>query len=119
MKGGGLNATLTELSAALAAKKVSAMELTRAHLQRIHSHRELNAFITVDEEMSIDAAKRADERRAKGEAGPLTGIPIAHKDIFCTRELRTTCASRMLENTPARTRACREQFGRAGRRAAR
>ena len=110
-----LNATVTEISAALAAKKVSAVELTRAHLKRINTHRELNAFITIDEEMSINAAKRADERRANGEAGPLTGIPIAHKDIFCTRELRTTCASRMLENyTSPYDAHVVEQFGRAG-----
>ena len=93
-----LHATVTELSGALAAKKVSSLELTRAYLQRIAKHSELNAFITVDEAKSLEAARRADERRAKGEAGPFTGIPIAHKDIFCTRELRTTCGSRMLEN---------------------
>jgi len=93
-----LHATVTELSGALAAKKLSSLELTRAYLERIAKHSELNAFITVDEAKSLEAARRADERRAKGEAGPFTGIPIAHKDIFCTRELRTTCGSRMLEN---------------------
>jgi aspartyl-tRNA(Asn)/glutamyl-tRNA(Gln) amidotransferase subunit A len=93
-----LNATVTELSAALAAKKVSSRELTHLYLARIKAHRDLNAFITVDESLSLEAARRADERRAKGDAGPLTGIPIAHKDILCTRALRTTCGSRMLEN---------------------
>jgi aspartyl-tRNA(Asn)/glutamyl-tRNA(Gln) amidotransferase subunit A len=93
-----LNATVTELSAALAAKKISSVELTERYLARIRQHRALNAFITVDESLSLESAKRADERRAKGEAGPLVGIPIAHKDILCTRELRTTCGSRMLEN---------------------
>ena len=93
-----LNATVTELSAALAAKKLSSVELTRACLDRIARHQDLNAFISVDEAGSLEAAGRADARRARGEGSPLTGIPIAHKDILCTRELRTTCGSRMLED---------------------
>ena len=92
-----LNRTLTELSADLAARKISARELTGLCLARIRAQRDLNAFISVDEAASLEAAGRADERRARGEAGPLTGIPIAHKDILCTRRLRTTCGSRMLE----------------------
>src|SRR4029077_8495656 len=88
----------TEFSAALAARKISSVELARLCLERIRAHRDLNAFITLDESGSLEAARRADERRAKGEAGPLLGIPIAHKDILCTRALRTTCGSRMLEN---------------------
>jgi aspartyl-tRNA(Asn)/glutamyl-tRNA(Gln) amidotransferase subunit A len=92
-----LESTVSELSGALAARKISAVELTRACLARIERlARELNCFITVGEEQAMAAAKRADERRARGEAGPLTGIPIAHKDILCTRGLRTTCGSRML-----------------------
>jgi len=92
-----LNATLTELSAALEAKRVSAVELTRLHLDRIAKlNGELNAFITVDEARALSDAKRADQKRQKGDSGPLAGIPIAHKDIFCTRGLRTTCGSRML-----------------------
>jgi aspartyl-tRNA(Asn)/glutamyl-tRNA(Gln) amidotransferase subunit A len=111
-----LNAPLTELSAALVAKRVSSVELTRTFLERIRRlNGELNAFITVDEAHSLASAKRADERRAKGEAGPLTGIPVAHKDIFCTRELRTTCGSRMLENYKSPYDAhVVEQFERAG-----
>jgi aspartyl-tRNA(Asn)/glutamyl-tRNA(Gln) amidotransferase subunit A len=93
-----LNLTVTELSAALAARKISSVELARLCLERIRAHRDLNAFITVDESGSLAAARLADERRAKGEGGPLLGIPIAHKDILCTRALRTTCGSRMLEN---------------------
>jgi len=93
-----LDAGLAELQEALAAKRVSALELTRLFLARIAALNEgLNAFLHVDEEISLAHARRADERRARGEAGPLTGIPVAHKDIFCTRELRTTCGSRMLE----------------------
>jgi aspartyl-tRNA(Asn)/glutamyl-tRNA(Gln) amidotransferase subunit A len=91
-----LNATLAELSAALAAKRVSAVELARACLERVGKFRDLNAFITVDEERALADARRADERLARGEGAALTGIPLAHKDILCTRGLRTTCGSRML-----------------------
>jgi aspartyl-tRNA(Asn)/glutamyl-tRNA(Gln) amidotransferase subunit A len=95
-----LNSTVTELSAALAARKISSVEVTRTCLERIaRLNPELNAFISTDEERetSLAAARRADEERARGNAGPLTGIPIAHKDILCTRDFRTTCGSRMLE----------------------
>src|SRR3954467_10880509 len=94
-----LNSMLPELSAALAAKKISSAELTRQCLERVRSlDPELNAFITVDEEQALSAARRADDQLRKGEGGPLTGIPVALKDIYCTRGLRTTCGSRMLEN---------------------
>jgi len=94
-----LNATLTELGAALAARHVSSVELTELFLGRIRAlNGALNAFITVDETRSLGEARRADERRAAGRAGPLAGIPVAHKDIFCTQGMLTTCGSRMLEN---------------------
>jgi len=94
-----LNATLAELGSALAAGKISSHELTRLFLGRIAGLNEkLNAFITVDEERALTDARAADERRAKGEAGPLLGIPLAHKDIFCTKGMLTTCGSRMLSN---------------------
>ena len=94
-----LNATLGEFGSQLAAKKISSVELTRACLERIERHgRELNAFISVDGTFALERAKEADARRARGEAHALTGIPIAHKDILCTRTLRTTCGSRMLEH---------------------
>src|SRR6185503_18974235 len=93
-----LNSTLAELSGALAARRVSSAELTRLCLERVRAHRELNAFITVDEDQALSAARRADERLGKGEGAPLTGIPVAFKDIYCTKRLRTTCGSRMLEN---------------------
>jgi aspartyl-tRNA(Asn)/glutamyl-tRNA(Gln) amidotransferase subunit A len=93
-----IGATITELSAALLEGKVSSEELTRAYLERIEKLRELNAFISVDADYSLGQARRADAARARGEAGPLTGIPIAHKDVLCTRALRTTCGSRMLEH---------------------
>ncbi|VAW87143.1 Aspartyl-tRNA(Asn) amidotransferase subunit A @ Glutamyl-tRNA(Gln) amidotransferase subunit A [hydrothermal vent metagenome] len=91
--------TLAEISAALHAKKVSSEELTRDYLNRISSlNGDINAYITVTKERAMADAQRADVLLAKGEAGPLTGIPIAHKDIFCTRGVRTSCASRMLDN---------------------
>src|SRR5436305_15059601 len=81
-----LIATLGELGAALAAKKISSVELTRACLERIERHGDaLNAFISVDGAQALERAKEADSRRARGEAHALTGIPIAHKDILCTR----------------------------------
>ncbi|HTQ76691.1 MAG TPA: Asp-tRNA(Asn)/Glu-tRNA(Gln) amidotransferase subunit GatA [Burkholderiales bacterium] len=96
-----LNASLKELSGALAAKRISAVELTGLCLDRVRAlNGRLNAFITVDEERALQDARAADARRAGGvgarAAGPLAGIPVAHKDIFCTRGLRTTCGSRML-----------------------
>jgi aspartyl-tRNA(Asn)/glutamyl-tRNA(Gln) amidotransferase subunit A len=92
-----LNATLSGLSAALAEKRISSVELARLFLDRIERlNAELNAFITVDAARTLEQARRADARRAAGKAGPLNGIPLAHKDIFCTKELRTTCGSRML-----------------------
>ena len=111
-----IDSSLVELQAALAAKRVSSVELTRLHLERIRRlNGTLNAFITVDEETSLAQAHRADEQRARGEAGPLAGIPVAHKDIFCTRDLRTTCGSRMLEQYASPYDAhVIDQFGRAG-----
>jgi aspartyl-tRNA(Asn)/glutamyl-tRNA(Gln) amidotransferase subunit A len=93
-----LDLSVTELSAALAAKKVSSAELTRAFLGRIGKLKDLNAFITVDEAGALERAAQADARRAGGAGGPLTGVPFAYKDLYCTQGLRTTCGSRMLEN---------------------
>ncbi len=95
------NASLKELSAALAAKKISSVELTRALLERIGRFRQLNAFITVDADKSLAQAAQADARIGRGEATALTGIPIAHKDIFCAKGWLTTCASKMLSNFTA------------------
>jgi aspartyl-tRNA(Asn)/glutamyl-tRNA(Gln) amidotransferase subunit A len=92
-------ATLTELRAALAAKKISSVELSRLFLDRIRRFNPLlNAFITVDEEKTLAAAKAADKRFAAGESGALLGIPLAQKDIFCAQGWKTTCGSKMLEN---------------------
>ncbi len=91
--------TVAELSAGLAAGEYSSEELTRAFLQRIQGPgNELNAFVTLTEERALEAARAADRRRAASQAGPLTGVPMAHKDIFCTRDVRTSCGSRMLDN---------------------
>ena len=90
--------TVAELSAALKAKKVSSVELTQGYLDRINRYKDLNAFISVDPEKSLSQARAADERLAKGLGGPLTGIPIAQKDIFCADGWRTTCGSKMLSN---------------------
>ena len=93
------NATVSELSAALVAGKTSSVELTRMFLDRIGQlNGALNAFVTVDAEKSLVQARAADERIARGEGTRLTGIPIAHKDIFCARDWLTTCGSKMLAN---------------------
>ena len=91
--------SLTQIAAGLADGEFSALEVTEAMLGRINSHDEsLNAFITVTAEQAIAAATRADEARASGDAGILNGLPLVHKDIFCTRDVLTTCGSHMLEN---------------------
>jgi len=91
--------TLTQLSAGLERGDFSSLELTEALLGRIESHNQtLNAFITITTEQALEAAGRADAARAAGKAGALNGLPLVHKDIFCTRDVLTTCGSRMLEN---------------------
>jgi aspartyl-tRNA(Asn)/glutamyl-tRNA(Gln) amidotransferase subunit A len=89
--------TLAELSAALQAGSVSSVELTGLYLARIAQHQgALNAFISVTQEAALLEAERADARLRAGERGALIGVPIAHKDIFCTAGQKTTCGSRML-----------------------
>jgi aspartyl-tRNA(Asn)/glutamyl-tRNA(Gln) amidotransferase subunit A len=91
--------TLTQLAAGLEKGTFSSVDITRALLERIDSHNgTLNAFITVTAEQALADAQRADDARASGNAGVLNGLPIVHKDIFCTRDVLTTCGSRMLEN---------------------
>ena len=90
---------LTQLAAGLSRGDFSALELTQALLARIERHNgSLNAFVTVTVDEALAAAKRADADRAAGKGGVLNGLPIVHKDIFCTRDVLTTCGSRMLEN---------------------
>ena len=94
-----INASLKQLSQALAAKQISSVELTQLFLDRIgRLNPSLNAFVTVDAEKSLNSARAADARIAAGTAGALTGIPIAQKDIFCAEGWRTTCGSKMLAN---------------------
>ena len=91
--------TIADLSLGLEKGAFSSVELTQEYLEKIKKHNDqLLAFITITEEQALDQAKRADESRKQNRAGPLTGIPIAHKDIFCTKGIKTTCASRMLDN---------------------
>ncbi len=94
-----IESSLKQLSAALAAKQVSSVELTQTYLDRIAAlNPQLNAFITIDAEQSLAQARQADARIAAGQAGPLTGIPVAHKDIFCAKGWLTTAGSKILSN---------------------
>jgi len=88
--------SLTELRAALDAGTFSAVELAQHHLTRIAAASDLNAFISVDADVTLDAARAADVRLAAGERTPLLGVPLAHKDVFVTRGWRSTAGSRML-----------------------
>jgi aspartyl-tRNA(Asn)/glutamyl-tRNA(Gln) amidotransferase subunit A len=91
--------TLTQLAAGLRARRYSSVELVRAYLARIEaSQGTLNAFISVTRESALREAQEADAALAAGTGGPLTGVPIAHKDLFCTQGVRTSCGSRMLDN---------------------
>jgi aspartyl-tRNA(Asn)/glutamyl-tRNA(Gln) amidotransferase subunit A len=94
-----INASLKQLAALLAEKKTSSLELTQHYLERIQTHNPaLNAFVTLNAEITLAEARAADARIAAGNAAPLTGIPIAHKDIFCADGWRTTGGSKMLDN---------------------
>ncbi len=95
--------SVAELSRDLRSRAISSVELTRHLLSRIEvfngsADGGLNAFVTVTAEQALAEAQAADRRLAAGDAHPLTGIPIAHKDIFCTEGVRTACGSRMLDN---------------------
>ena len=91
--------TLIDIVNGLAAKRFSSLELTQEYLAAIKRLQpKLNAYITVCDDTAILQAQNADKQRANGNAHPLAGIPIAQKDIFCTKGVKTTCGSRMLEN---------------------
>jgi len=90
--------SVVELAAMLKAGECSSEELTRTLLDRVRQHESLNAFISVSEDTALAQARAADVKINNGSAGPLTGIPYAHKDIFCTDGELTTCGSKMLAN---------------------
>jgi aspartyl-tRNA(Asn)/glutamyl-tRNA(Gln) amidotransferase subunit A len=91
--------TATELGRVLAEKKASSVEITEAFLKRIEAVEEkVHSYVTVTPELALDMAKEADRRLARGEGGPLTGIPIAVKDNMCIKGQRTTCGSKVLHN---------------------
>ena len=93
------NLTVSELSEKLKKKEVSSKELTSLYLRRMEEVDEkIHAYITVCRDSAVKEAEAADKRIKEGDATPLTGVPIAIKDIFCTKDVRTTCASRILEN---------------------
>lgn len=91
--------SLTELSRSLRQREISSEELTRACLERLERFNPaLNCFITATPDLALSQAKAADKRLATGGAGPLTGIPVAYKDIYCTDGVKTSCGSRILDN---------------------
>lgn len=93
------NKTVKELSTGLANGEFSSVELTQLYLDRINKlDSKINSFITVTGESALKEAQAADNLRAQGKAGIWTGIPLAHKDIFCTKDVKTTCGSKMLNN---------------------
>jgi aspartyl-tRNA(Asn)/glutamyl-tRNA(Gln) amidotransferase subunit A len=111
-----LNSSLKQLSDALASRRISSLELTEFFLRRAAAFNpQFNAFITLDAEASLAQARQADQRLAAGLGGALTGIPVAHKDIFCTKGWLTTCGSKMLYNfvSPYDAHVI-EQFNQAG-----
>ena len=88
---------VADLGRLLHRREVSSVELTTHLLARVASHQHFGAFLCVDETSALGQARAADLRRAAGEAGALIGVPLAHKDVFVTRELPTTAGSKMLE----------------------
>jgi len=89
---------VAELGRALRSKQVSSVEATQHLLARLAEHRQLGAFLATDGAAALNAARAADETLAQGAGGPLTGVPVAHKDIFVTRGLPSTAGSKMLSN---------------------
>ena len=90
--------TVAQLAAQLAARKVSATDVAKHFLERAKSHQPLGAFVAMDDEVTLRQAARADQRLATGNAGPLEGVVIGHKDIFVTKDFASTAGSRMLKS---------------------
>ena len=89
--------TVAQLAAKLRAREVSAVEVARHFLARARTHESLGAYLAVNEEVTLAQARAADQRIAAGEAAPLLGVPVAHKDIFVTRDFPSTAGSKMLD----------------------
>jgi len=93
------NKTIAELAKSMAAGEFSSVELTQHYLDRINKlGNQLNCFVTLTEDLALQQAQQADELRAQGKAHPLAGVPLVHKDIFCTDGVKTSCGSKMLDN---------------------
>ena len=90
--------TLTEARDGLQSKRFSAAELTKAHIAAVEAARSLNAFVLETPEHALEQAAASDARIARGEAGPLEGIPLGVKDLFATKGVRTTACSKILGN---------------------
>jgi aspartyl-tRNA(Asn)/glutamyl-tRNA(Gln) amidotransferase subunit A len=109
------NKTIADLAKGLRSKEFSSVELTQSYLDRIKKYKDLNCYITVTEEYALKSAQLADNQLANNQANLLTGIPIAQKDIFCTKNINTTCGSKMLDNFTAPYNATViEKFNQAG-----
>lgn len=106
---------ISELRKQLDEKKISAAELTAEYLKKIKAHPELGAFNTICEDEAKNAALAADEKIARGESAPMTGIPMAIKDNICTKDIRTTCSSKMLADyTPPYNATVIEKLNKQG-----
>src|SRR5690606_13194978 len=91
--------TIAALAQALKQREISSVELTQLVLDRCTTiNQQLNCFVSITPEHALKQAQLADEKINQGEAGPLTGIPVAQKDIFCTNGIKTSCGSKMLDN---------------------
>jgi aspartyl-tRNA(Asn)/glutamyl-tRNA(Gln) amidotransferase subunit A len=109
------NKTIADLAKGLRSKEFSSVELTQSYLDRIKKYKDLNCYITGTEEYALKRAQLADNQLANNQANLLTGIPIAQKDIFCTKNINTTCGSKMLDNFTAPYNATViEKFNQAG-----
>jgi aspartyl-tRNA(Asn)/glutamyl-tRNA(Gln) amidotransferase subunit A len=108
--------TIHEARELLEARKISSVELTKDYLERIRRvDPKVRAFVTVTEDLALEQARRADEAIKAGQGGPLTGVPLAIKDVICTRGVKTTCSSKMLENfIPPYDAAVMEKLNAAG-----
>lgn len=93
-----INLTISEALDKLNKGEISSVDLTRAHIEEMAKGRVLNAYITETPELALEQAKQSDERRSAGRVGLLEGIPVANKDLYCTKGVRTTAASKILSN---------------------